>query len=97
MVTVDPQTEEMKIAEIPTRVVGFDLPYCHKHRAFYEVLKTIRHEDEEERKLTITRKCYCPQCREEGEMGTLRVRRFRLFKKLPPGGEKVNKITIQFE
>lgn len=97
MVTVDPETEEMSISEIPSRVVGFDLPFCYQHNVFYEVLATLRKEHNEERKLSITRKCYCPQCRECGDMGIVQVRRHRIFKKPLPGSEKANKITIQFE
>lgn len=97
MVTVDQETEVIKIAEIPSSVIGFDLPYCYDHHCFYKVKETIRKEDEESRRLDVTRKCKCPECQKSGDESYKLVKRYRVFKKSAPGTDKCNKITIYTE
>lgn len=79
------EPDQMKIADIESKHVGFNMPYCLKHGILMKVKNTIRSVvDEEQRKLTVTRRCYCPECRKEGVKKFLPVHNTRYFKKNAP-------------
>jgi len=58
--------QTIRISDIPSSAVGFDLPYCYIHSRFMKVDSTRRSVDENRKMLTVRRKCYCQECRKSG-------------------------------
>lgn len=58
MVTVD----QMKIKDIPSSAVPYELPVCKIHGKLTYVKNVARDEDEANRTLIVTRYCRCDEC-----------------------------------
>lgn len=86
------EPDQLRIKEIESKFVGFDMPYCYKHRQWYRVREVIRSVNEAERRLEVTRKCICRKCREADPKAYKLVTNSRVFKNSVPDTDLSRKV-----